>query len=187
MACTTGKFDSDGDGWSDSFAIRYGIIFDPTADEDGDGLTNSEENIAGSSPFESDTDRDGLSDYYEAKMSFTLPYASDSDGDGVSDIRELFITNTNPLDADSAIALQNNISTIAVYLNDLSAEIYSQDGSLNLGWQGSYLLSSRSSKLSVNGIALSSNNAIQRCAFYQANYLSCSYNDAFSHVESEET
>ena len=182
-----GKFDSDGDGWSDSFAIRYGINFDPTADEDGDGLTNSEENIAGSSPFESDTDRDGLSDYYEAKMSFTLSYASDSDGDGVSDIRELFITNTNPLDADSAIALQNNISTIAVYLNDLSAEIYSQDGSLNLGWQGSYLLSSTSSKLSVNGVALSSNNAIQRCAFYQANYLSCSYNDAFSHVESEET
>jgi hypothetical protein len=43
------------------------VVFDPAGDEDGDGLTNEEEESLGTDPENSDTDGDGVSDYREQK------------------------------------------------------------------------------------------------------------------------
>jgi hypothetical protein len=41
------------------------VILDPNGDEDGDGLTNFQETIAGTNPNNRDSDGDGVSDYRE--------------------------------------------------------------------------------------------------------------------------
>ncbi len=54
-------------------------------DSDSDGLTDSEENTAGTNINVIDTDNDGLSDYEEIKIYLTNPLLSDTDGDGYLD------------------------------------------------------------------------------------------------------
>jgi hypothetical protein len=44
--------DLNGDGWSDIWQAAYGTGLDPTADNDGDGRTNSEEYVDGTDPFD---------------------------------------------------------------------------------------------------------------------------------------
>jgi len=61
----------------------------PTIDSDGDGLTDAEEEIAGTNINVIDTDNDGLSDYEEVKIYKTNPLNSDTDGDGYSDGEEV--------------------------------------------------------------------------------------------------
>jgi Tol biopolymer transport system component len=60
----------------------------PTADADGDGLTNAEEAGLGTDPLNPDTDGDGLSDGFEVSHG-TDPLSSDSDGDGIPDARDV--------------------------------------------------------------------------------------------------
>ncbi|MBU1038929.1 hypothetical protein KKC17_01690 [Patescibacteria group bacterium] len=68
----------------------------PLPDQDGDGLTDSEEGVLGTNAFLSDTDGDGLYDREEVKVYKTDPLLSDTDGDGFSDGQE--VTNGyNPL------------------------------------------------------------------------------------------
>lgn len=59
----------------------------PTAvvDSDGDGLSNDEERIAGTSVAKPDTDGDGLGDREEVKVYGTDPKKVDTDGDGYND------------------------------------------------------------------------------------------------------
>lgn len=59
----------------------------PTAvvDSDGDGLSNDEERIAGTSVAKPDTDGDGLGDREEVKVYETDPKKTDTDGDGYGD------------------------------------------------------------------------------------------------------
>ncbi len=65
-------------------------------DTDGDGLTDSEEQVLGTNAFLSDTDGDGLYDREEVKVYKTNPIVADTDGDGYSDGQE--VTNGyNPL------------------------------------------------------------------------------------------
>lgn len=52
-------------------------------------LAAGEKDELGLSPFLADSDRDGLSDYYELNVSLTDPLNPDCDGDGVLDGREL--------------------------------------------------------------------------------------------------
>ena len=54
-------------------------------DSDGDGLTDREEAMLGTDPFNPDTDGDGLTDGEEVKIYHTDPLNPDTDGDGLSD------------------------------------------------------------------------------------------------------
>ncbi len=58
-------------------------------DSDADGLPDKEEEKLGTNPFDSDTDRDGLSDLAEIKTYHTDPTNEDTDGDGISDVEEI--------------------------------------------------------------------------------------------------
>jgi hypothetical protein len=99
--------DSDGDGLSDAFENTYfgdTTAADPFADDDGDGLNNLEEQIAGTNPFEADTDNDGISDKVELDVSMDPTDPSDAnkdnDGDGVSNKQEV-LDGTNLYEADT--------------------------------------------------------------------------------------
>jgi hypothetical protein len=54
-------------------------------DSDKDGLTDEEEAVLGTDPFNPDTDGDGLFDYEEVHTWGTDPLNPDTDGDGYSD------------------------------------------------------------------------------------------------------
>ncbi len=80
-------------------------------DDDRDGLTNEEEQKAGTNPEVADTDQDGLSDYEEIKVYSTNPLSADTDGDGYKDGAEIQ-NGYNPkgggklLDLDAALKAQ---------------------------------------------------------------------------------
>lgn len=81
----------------------YGIVFDeidPLEDEDGDGLNNKDEQKYGTDMYNVDTDKDGITDYYEINISKTNPLKYDSDEDGLSDGDEL-VFGFDPLKADT--------------------------------------------------------------------------------------
>ena len=69
-----------------------------TSDQDGDGLTNAQEEKFGTDPNKSDTDGDGLTDSQEVYLD-TNPLVQDTDGDGISDYEEV-MNGTNPLNAN---------------------------------------------------------------------------------------
>ncbi|MEW6221032.1 MAG: FG-GAP-like repeat-containing protein, partial [Thermodesulfobacteriota bacterium] len=77
------------------------------SDSDGDGLTDSLEIAAGTSPFDADTDNDGLSDGGEdtnhngiRNPDETDPRTPETDGDGYTDGEEVRV-GTDPLDPGS--------------------------------------------------------------------------------------
>lgn len=67
---------------------------DPDGDEDGDGLTNGEEEKYSTDPYLADTDGDSLSDKDEIELG-TDPLSKDTDGDGIYDGAEV-INNLDP-------------------------------------------------------------------------------------------
>lgn len=84
--------DGDRDHLSDACEERYGLgrdRDDSREDIDRDGLDNAGECRSGTSPRDSDTDRDGVRDD-----------SDDSDGDGVANADEVR-RHSNPSDADS--------------------------------------------------------------------------------------
>lgn len=81
--------------------LGIGVLqfYDPTADEDFDGISNAEEKKKGTDPRQNDTDKDGVSDGVEIALG-TNPLIADSDKDGSSDGDER-AAGTNPLDSKS--------------------------------------------------------------------------------------
>ena len=69
---------------------------DPKNDDDKDGLINSKEDEHKTSPYQPDTDSDGLSDGYEVNISKTDPLKADTDSDGLDDGNEIAL-KMNPL------------------------------------------------------------------------------------------
>lgn len=70
-------------------------------DTDGDGLDDSQESAAGTSPENPDTDGDGLSDGDEVLIRSTDPLNKDTDNDILSDGDEVNRYGTSPLLADT--------------------------------------------------------------------------------------
>lgn len=70
------------------------------ADNDKDGLTNTEEQKLGTDKDSGDTDKDGINDYYEVNETKTNPLEKDTDKDGINDGDELDL-GLDPLKPDS--------------------------------------------------------------------------------------
>ena len=108
------SIDTDADGLDQWFETLYGVS-DPSVDEEnggtGDGLSNLEEFLAGTSPIIADTDGDGLLDGDELYADgshgdldgiITDPLNSDSDFDGMFDGEEVSV-GLNPNDFGDAL------------------------------------------------------------------------------------
>ncbi len=85
--------DSDGDGLPDDWELANGLDpnnpVDALDDQDDDGLSTITEYQAGLSPFNGDSDGDGLKDGREVNETGTNPALFDTDGDRVGDGLEL--------------------------------------------------------------------------------------------------
>lgn len=85
--------------------VRAGVNFylgsSETDDEDGDGLTGSQEEEIGTDVTNPDSDGDGLRDGEEVLRYKTDPTKPDSDGDGLSDGDEVFKYRTDPSQSDT--------------------------------------------------------------------------------------
>lgn len=121
---------TDGDGGAadpcldgDEDANRNGAVdvgeTDPNADDcpaagdtDGDGLTDAEEAVLGTDPFDIDTDDDGISDGDEVRITLTDPVVCDTDGDGLPDGLELSVTAPIPDPDGPGPLLGTDVSTI---------------------------------------------------------------------------
>ncbi len=97
--------DTDGDGISDAVEFQHRMSVDDPADSsadfDGDGITNSEELLRGTSIRNRDSDRDGLTDETEIRLSLTDPLRLDTDGDRLPDGWE-FRNGLDPNSDDAA-------------------------------------------------------------------------------------
>jgi autotransporter-associated beta strand protein len=95
--------DSDNDGLDDAWEQLHFQDLDETGsgNPDVDGLTNAQEQAAGTDPTVVDSDGDGLSDGAEVSTHQTDPLRADTDGDGLGDREEIEVHFTHPLLADS--------------------------------------------------------------------------------------
>lgn len=107
--------DSDDDGLDDTWELDYFddlTVATGSGNNDGDALTNIQEQDAGTDPTLSDTDADGLLDHIETNTGIYVsasdtgsdPLDIDTDGDGLSDSVEVSPDNgsiTDPNKADS--------------------------------------------------------------------------------------
>lgn len=99
--------DSDLDNLDDDWELLYFAnlgVATGSGNNDGDSLTNVQEQASGTSPTLADTDTDGLDDDDEVNVYGTNPLEQDTDGDGLNDNDEAIGANgwvTDPTDPDS--------------------------------------------------------------------------------------
>ena len=65
--------------------VPVAVPLDPNGDEDGDGISNGDEEVERTNPLAPDTDGDGLTDGEELNVTHTNPLNADTDGDGIPD------------------------------------------------------------------------------------------------------
>ncbi|MDA7882408.1 lamin tail domain-containing protein, partial [Akkermansiaceae bacterium] len=100
--------DSDMDDLDDDWELLYFAnlgVATGSGNNDGDSLTNAEEQAAGTSPILADTDSDGLDDDDEINTYGTNPLVQDTDADGINDNDEVtgangFVTDPTKEDSD---------------------------------------------------------------------------------------
>lgn len=104
--------DSDGDGLDDYYEVfvTYTSPIKPDSDNNGindaeddldkDGLTNYEEYIIGTDPWEADSDEDTLTDGDEINTYGTDPLKKDTDDDGLEDGDEIYL-ETDAINPDT--------------------------------------------------------------------------------------
>ena len=88
-------------GIEEKSSPKHPLLPDGSRDSDGDGLSDDEESMRGTDPFNKDSDKDGLSDYEEVKIYHTDPLNPDTDFDGLLDGEEVYKWKTNPLKRDT--------------------------------------------------------------------------------------
>ena len=120
--------DDDGDGLTNGEEQVYGTDKDDP-DSDDDGLPDGYEvNVVESNPLLNDTDSDGLEDIVEWNLTNTQPNNPDSDSDGLSDGAENNTHNTDPNNWDSDGDLLNDYAEIFTYSTDPNNEDTDDDG-----------------------------------------------------------
>lgn len=134
--------DVDGDNVVDYIYNASDFINGPWGDPDGDGLVNRAEYLAGSNPFEVDTDGDGVGDFDSPATGAT--YGSlYMDGDDIPDGWEsLFPNACSPLRFDAHLDPDgdgwDNYSEYMAYYKTRSANVYTvttnQDGGVSSNW-----------------------------------------------------
>ncbi|VGO12895.1 hypothetical protein PDESU_01449 [Pontiella desulfatans] len=76
------------------------VQFDNPLDSDFDQITDAEEVRAGTDPYSSDTDGDGLDDYVELLVVGSDALSTDTDSDGATDLNE-YIAGTGLMDSST--------------------------------------------------------------------------------------
>ena len=139
---TASSVDLDGDGRLDYVYNIADFVNGAWGDPDNDGLNNRAEWLAGTNPFEFDTDGDGLGDHDSPPVGAT--YGSlYMDGDNIPDAWEsLFPTACSPLRFDAHLDPDgdgwDNYSEYMAYYLTRSANVYSvttnEDGNVSSNW-----------------------------------------------------
>ncbi|MEQ9713992.1 MAG: SBBP repeat-containing protein, partial [Candidatus Asgardarchaeum sp.] len=106
-------------------------------DSDYDQLSDWDEIVLGTNPFDKDTDNDKLSDYYEAIYSLN-PLFNDTDNDGIIDGDEVDM-NTNPCSNDTDADEISDGDEINIYHTDPIKPDTDGDGIFD-GWEIQYEL-----------------------------------------------
>ena len=128
-----------------------------TADDDNDGLSNSDEAQFNSNPLLSDTDSDGVDDKTEY-LNQSNPNSRDTDSDGLNDFAELQIgTSLRYPDTDSdgipdnievTVPSNYNNNTLQLYSNPLATDTNS-DGKLDGEECPTHLVSTKASASTI--------------------------------------
>ena len=139
---TASSVDLDGDGRLDYVYNIADFVNGAWGDPDNDGLNNRAEWLAGTNPFEFDTDGDGLGDYDSPPIGAT--YGSlYMDGDGIPDAWEsLFPSACSPLRYDANLDPDgdgwDNYSEYMAYYLTHSANVYevttNENGTVSSNW-----------------------------------------------------
>ncbi|MDT8322611.1 MAG: OmpA family protein [Bacteroidota bacterium] len=108
-------------GFGDSYAaatvgVRF-YLFE-SGDFDGDLLPNEEEVELGTSPYDIDTDVDGLTDFEEVRVYATSPLRPDTDDDGLGDYFEITKYGTDPLRPDTDEDQLSDADEVLLYNTD---------------------------------------------------------------------
>lgn len=132
-------------GLRNSFAEGFNLLDGPTGNNDGDGLTNLQEQQYSTNPNLADTDNDNVDDDVEVSGSANLfantatdPCNPDSDGDGILDGDEIYgflntqfdNAPTNPNAADTDLDSYNDLTEIQYGTNP--NDIASNPGALGI-------------------------------------------------------